>query len=165
MSRRPVVSFLAVALVLIALLNGAWFYSHQEDQPLGSTLSGSGSPRTPSAPGLGSVTTVSSDKIDWSRFAYVQYVTATEHVCNSVMVFESLHRFDSKADRVLLYPQDWGAVGGPAWRALDSKATTILGKARNEYHVKLRPVDLIRQKGQDRTYKLQILITELIVPL
>jgi len=163
MSRRPVIKFLAVALVLIALLNGAWFYSYQEDPPLGSTLSGSGLPQTPSAPGRGSGNTDSSDKIEWSRFAYVQYVTATEHVCNSVMVFESLHRLDSKADRMLLYPKDWGAVDGPTWKALGSQATTILGMARDEYHVKLRPVDLIRQQGQDRTYKLQILTTELIV--
>ena len=160
MSRRSVTSYLTVALVLIVLLNGAWFYSHQEDLPSGFALSGSGSPQTSSAPGLGSGNTdsppeaLSSDKIDWSRFAYVQYVTATEHVCNSAMVFESLHRLDSKADRVLLYPQDWGAVDGPTWKALDSKATTILTKARDRYHVKLRPVDLIRQKGQDRTYKL-----------
>lgn len=214
MSRRSGIIFLAVALLLIVLLNGAWFYSYQEDQPSGSALSGSQSPQTPSSPDSGSgsteflegpvvqpekppqidpeedkalfdhnhagtpqeqepgqpfttttaqgpeaVTTVapgpdvlSSNKIDWSRFAYVQYVTATEHVCNSVMVCESLHRLGSKADRVILYPHEWGPVGGPAWKALDSKATTILIKARDEYHVKLRPVDLIREKGRERMY-------------
>lgn len=212
MSRRPGITFLAVALVLIVLLNGAWFYSSHGDQSLGSALSGSGSglgsgsdgpvvqPEKPpqvdpeedkalfdhgakgsgeqqekeseqpfattttaaatvhgqeatttTTPGLDDV--LSSDKIDWSRFAYVQYVTATEHVCNSVMVFESLHRLGSKADRVLLYPREWGPVDGPSWKALDSKATAILAKAKDKYHVKLRPVDLIKQKGQEPTWE------------
>jgi len=222
MSRRPGITFLAVALILIVLLNGAWFYTYREDRPSGSALSGSGSPQTPSEPGntdspegsvvlqpekppgvdleedkalfdddtkgageqqqekepgqpltattttatttattttvqaQGATTTTTpsldvpfSDKIDWSHFAYVQYVTATEHVCNSVMVFDSLHRLGSKADRVLLYPREWGPVDGPSWKALDSKATTILTKARDEYNVKLRPVDLIKEKGQE----------------
>ena len=222
MSRRPGIAFLGVALVLIVLLNGAWFYSYHEDRPSGSALSGSGPPQTPGlrtgpgntdSPGgtvvqpekppqvdseedkalfdddtkgageqqekepgqpfTATTTTTAtttpvqgqeakatttpgldvlfSDKIDWSHFAYVQYVTATEHVCNSVMVFESLHRLGSKADRVLLYPQEWGPVDGPSWKALDAKATTILAKAKDEYHVKLRPVELIKQKGQERT--------------
>jgi len=204
MSRRPAaIILLAMALVLIMLLNGAWLYSYQEEQPSQSPHNGSGSPSegsevqpekppqvdpeadktlfdhgtkdsgqqqgkvpeyhfstskvqapeatpttTPSSDALSGV--LSSEKINWSQFAYIQYVTATEHVCNSVMAFESLHRLHSKADRVLLYPQEWGPVDGPTWKALDLGATTLLVKIRDEYHVKLRPVKLIRERGQER---------------
>ncbi|KAK0738622.1 nucleotide-diphospho-sugar transferase [Schizothecium vesticola] len=42
---------------------------------------------------------------DWSRFAYVQYVTNSAYLCNSVMLFETLHRLGtSRADRVMMYP-------------------------------------------------------------
>ncbi len=37
--------------------------------------------------------------VNWSRFAYVQYVTNSAYLCNSVMLFETLHRLGSKADR------------------------------------------------------------------
>jgi alpha-N-acetylglucosamine transferase len=48
-----------------------------------------------------------STKLDWSRYAYSQYTTDTQSLCNALMVFESLHRLRSKADRILLYPQEW----------------------------------------------------------
>ena len=47
------------------------------------------------------------DKFDWSRFAYVQYVTNLPYLCNSVMLFESLYRLGSMPDRLLLYPSSF----------------------------------------------------------
>jgi hypothetical protein len=38
------------------------------------------------------------ERLNWSDFAYTQYVTNTNYLCNSVMLFESLHRLKSKAD-------------------------------------------------------------------
>lgn len=78
---------------------------------------------------------------DWSRFAYTQYVTKKEYLCNSVMIFENLHRIESKADRVMMYP---------ATMQLDPSSTTdesrLLLKARDEYNVKLIPIE-IQRKG------------------
>ena len=45
--------------------------------------------------------------LDWSRFAYVQYVTNLPYLCNSVMLFESLYRLGSKPHRLLLYPSSF----------------------------------------------------------
>ncbi|THZ34429.1 hypothetical protein D6C88_10490, partial [Aureobasidium pullulans] len=36
--------------------------------------------------------------VDWSRFAYSQYVTEKNYLCNSLMIFETLHRLGSKAE-------------------------------------------------------------------
>lgn len=94
-------------------------------------------------------------QVDWSHFAYLQYVTAAEHACNSVMVFEALHRLGSKAQRVLLYPQAWGDTNSVYWGTspgLDHETSKLLLKARDEYHVMLKPVDVIRKKGQESLY-------------
>lgn len=44
--------------------------------------------------------------VDWSRYAYTQYVTNKEYLCNSVMIFETLHRLKAKAERVMMYPDN-----------------------------------------------------------
>ena len=77
----------------------------------------------------------SDDGIDWTRYAYVQYVTEKEYLCNSLMMFESLHRLGSKAERVLLYPQQWELNPKPAtW---ESK---FLRQAQHQYKVHIKPV-------------------------
>jgi hypothetical protein len=77
-----------------------------------------------------------SSKADWSRFAYSQYTTDTQSLCNSVMVFASLHKLGSKADRVLMYPQEWlETVDDINWR--------LLHKAESKYRVKLKPMELL----------------------
>ena len=43
-------------------------------------------------------------KTNYSRYAYVQYATNFIYLCNALMLFESLHRLGSTADRLLLYP-------------------------------------------------------------
>jgi hypothetical protein len=76
-------------------------------------------------------------EIDWSRFAYAQYVTNTDYLCNSVMLFESLHRLESKPDRVLLYPSD---MMDPEESNPKTKNSTLLVQARDKYSVKLMPI-------------------------
>lgn len=56
----------------------------------------------------------SSTVTDWSQFAYSQYVTNPDYLCNSVMAFEALDRLGSKAARVLMYPSDWSIDRDPA---------------------------------------------------
>lgn len=83
----------------------------------------------------------------WSKVAYVQYATDVTHLCNSVMIFESLHRLKSKPDRLLLYPSQYSSEGGEL-------ASKLLRKARDEYGVNLMPVELQTKTGTDREYSL-----------
>lgn len=76
-------------------------------------------------------------KMDWSRYAYSQYATDTQTLCNALMVFESLHRLKSKADRVLLYPEEWAADRG------DARTRALMRMAEKRFKVKLQPVRLL----------------------
>ncbi|KAI9157952.1 Glucose N-acetyltransferase 1 [Paramyrothecium foliicola] len=85
--------------------------------------------------------------VDWSRFAYTQYVTNSDYLCNSVMFFEALHRLSSRADRVMMYPaQMLDADHHP------SEDAHLLYKARDEYNVKLVPIIVQHRDGQDSTW-------------
>lgn len=88
--------------------------------------------------------------INWSRYAYTQYVTNQAYLCNSVMIFETLYRLGSKADRVMMYPETM----------MDPKATEattdegkLLIKARDVYKVKLHPVAVQRRAGGDGMFE------------
>ena len=74
--------------------------------------------------------------VDWSRYAYSQYATGSPYLCNAVMVFEALARLGSKADRVLLYPQEWDLTIESA----SDRDSQLLVIARDRYDVKLVPV-------------------------
>lgn len=88
-----------------------------------------------------------SEKVDWSRFAYMQYVTDTEYLCNSVMMFETLHRLGSLADRAMMYPDH---MLDPSVTKGESKNAKLLLKARDEYNVKLLPTSaLLRERTAD----------------
>ncbi|KAI9791456.1 MAG: N-acetylglucosaminyltransferase [Candelina submexicana] len=84
----------------------------------------------------------SSTKVDWSRFAYTQYATNKEYLCNSVMVFEALNRLHSKAERLLMFPQEWAEQ-----ETLD-QTTDLLRKARS-YGAKLQPIDVLRRTADN----------------
>ncbi|KAM0428888.1 hypothetical protein ACHAPT_006688 [Fusarium lateritium] len=89
------------------------------------------------------------DSIDWSRFAYVQYVTNEVYLCNSLMVFEALQRLGSNADRVMMYP---GQMLAPDVKQSDAHAGQLLIKARDEYKVKLQPIEIQHRNGSDATW-------------
>ncbi len=84
------------------------------------------------------------NNVDWSRFAYTQYVTDVEYLCNSVMLFEILHRLGSKADRLMMYPANMSP--DPASGRIESR---LLLKAQNEYNVKLLPIEIQHRSGGD----------------
>lgn len=84
-----------------------------------------------------------SDLVDWSRVAYSQYATDSSTLCNAVMVFETLHRLNSKAERVLLYPRSWDVTVESA----TDRDSQLLNLARDYYNVKLEPVELLALKG------------------
>jgi alpha-N-acetylglucosamine transferase len=91
-----------------------------------------------------SLAAVATGTIDWSRFAYVQYVTNTAYLCNSVMLFEILTRLQSKADRLLMYPSSFSVDTED-----DSTESKLLRKARDEYKVKLVPISVQSRSGGD----------------
>ncbi|KAI2705974.1 CAZyme family GT8 [Penicillium roqueforti] len=86
-------------------------------------------------------------EVDWTRFAYTQYVTNTEYLCNSVMLFEALHRLDSKPDRLMMYP-DYFSVAGDD----NSREAELLRIARDKYKVKLKPIQVQSRNGGDKTW-------------
>ena len=64
-------------------------------------------------------------------------------MCNALMVFEALKRLGSKADRVLIYPEDWqSTVSDP-----DDRNSQLLVQARKAYDVKLKPMQLLGLDG------------------
>lgn len=84
--------------------------------------------------------------IDWSRYAYTQYVTNKEYLCNSVMIFETLYRLKAKAERVMMYPD---SMMSPTETNPQSSEAKLLVKARDQYGVKLVPVSVQRRAGGD----------------
>jgi hypothetical protein len=81
-------------------------------------------------------------KVDWSRFAYSQYATDTQSLCNALMVFESLQKLGSKADRVLLYPQEWMSKR-------DDKTALLMQVVQQKFGVKLEPIQLLSADGDE----------------
>ncbi|KAM0372215.1 hypothetical protein ACHAPK_004787 [Fusarium culmorum] len=86
------------------------------------------------------------DDVDWSRFAYIQYVTNEDYLCNSVMIFEQLHRLGSKADRLLMYPKE---MLEPGAAYSNKRGGQLLIRARDEYNVTLQPIEIQHRDGQD----------------
>lgn len=84
--------------------------------------------------------------VDWSQYAYTQYVTNKEYLCNSVMIFETLYRLKAKADRVMMYPD---TMMDPTETNPASHEAKLLVKARDQYGVKLVPVSVQRRTGGD----------------
>ncbi|KAL2197353.1 glycosyltransferase family 8 protein [Corynascus similis CBS 632.67] len=89
--------------------------------------------------------------VDWSRFAYTQYVTDSHYLCNSVMLFERLQHVGSRADRVLMYPRHMfdpnaseGDLGADGF---------LVKKARDEYGAHLVPIDVQRRDTDDSTWE------------
>jgi hypothetical protein len=87
--------------------------------------------------------------VNWSRFAYTQYVTNTAYLCNSVMLFETLHRLNSKPDRVMMYPSEFSLDENNA-----EPESRLLRKARDEYNVKLVPIKVQSRVSGDGIYHL-----------
>lgn len=82
------------------------------------------------------------EQVNWSRFAYTQYATNRSYLCNSLMIFEALHRLGSKTDRVLIYPHNFLLSENDA-----SPEARLLRFARDDYAVKLKPVKVMMKGG------------------
>lgn len=91
------------------------------------------------------------DAVDWSRFAYTQYATNAPYLCNSVMLFEILHRLGSRAERLLMYPSNFEI--SRAGTDDESKESLLLRKARDEYNVRLKPIEVVARNSDDRKFE------------
>jgi hypothetical protein len=77
-------------------------------------------------------------RVDWSSYAYVSYATSSDHLCNSLMLAESLHRLGARPDTSILYATDL---------ALDTEADTpsarLLQQATHMYGARVQPVEVL----------------------
>ena len=77
-------------------------------------------------------------RVDWSSYVYVSYATSSDHLCNSLMLAESLHRLGAKPDTLVLYATDL---------ALDTEADTpsarLLQQATQMYGARMQPVEVL----------------------
>ncbi|KAL9090453.1 MAG: hypothetical protein Q9159_001983 [Coniocarpon cinnabarinum] len=92
------------------------------------------------------------EPIDWSKFAYTQYATTPDYLCNSLMLFERLQTLGSRAQRVLLYPDTFHHSYPVTYETSDAEAQAqivlaLLLKAEREYDVTLKPIEVLRKKG------------------
>jgi len=76
----------------------------------------------------------------------MQYVTNEAYLCNSLMILETLHRLDTKVDRVLMYPAD---MMDPDATEPAGEKDKLLIKAMDIYGAKLTPVAVQSRLGRD----------------
>lgn len=88
------------------------------------------------------------DRVDWSRFAYVQYVTNLDYLCNSVMLFATLEKLGCRSDRLMMYPEEWNVDDV----SVTSNDVRLVRLARDKYNVNLQPVQVQTRGAGDRTY-------------
>ena len=84
--------------------------------------------------------------VDWSLYAYSSFATSSAYLCNSVMLFETLSRLGSKADRILFYPESWDLTVSDS----HDRDSQLLVKAQEDYDVKLIPTEM--EKAGDETW-------------
>ena len=126
-SRRSPLRRIRVPLIVLLLITTFLIYLYHGHSSASST---------PSTADLFPYLTHKS--IDWSSFAYSSYATSTAYLCNSLLIFDALHRYGSKADRVLFYPDFWDTqISGAS-----DRESQLLVMARDIYKVKLMPVDM-----------------------
>ena len=95
--------------------------------------------------------TTCDDGVQWSDFAYVQYVTNANYLCNSLMILDALYRSKAKADRIMMYPEDWHVAEDNTTNA--SPESKLLAKARDVYQAKLVPIQVQSFEKGDATWK------------
>jgi len=82
-----------------------------------------------------------SEGINWKQYAYMQYVTTPDYLCNSLMFFEALSKTGSQADRVILYPKHYKDD-------LESREAMMLLNAEKTWNVITIPVKMERKSGE-----------------
>jgi alpha-N-acetylglucosamine transferase len=92
--------------------------------------------------------------VRWSEFAYVQYVTNSNYLCNSLMILEALRRHGTKADLLMLYPREWKLPEDNHSGADVGYESRLLAQARDHYRTKLSPIQVQTiTNGNDPTWQ------------
>ncbi|KAI8228239.1 Arylsulfatase [Colletotrichum sp. SAR 10_86] len=124
--RRAVAVSLTCAIFVTVLLT-----SHQlswEQDIFGSSyLAGNESQHTPAA----------KSQERSSKFAYAQYATDLDYLCNAVINFNRLQKFGAENDMVLIFPSSWT-------EGKKAEAKAIRSIRSNHPRVILRPFDYVR---------------------
>ncbi|KAK8131192.1 hypothetical protein PG984_007630 [Apiospora sp. TS-2023a] len=102
------------------------------------------------SPSFQELSSIDASHVNWSRYAYTQYVTNSEYLCNSVMIFETLFHLKSQADRVMLYPVQM--MADPASTDGTTNDQRLLIKARDVYQARLIPISVQHRYGADSTW-------------
>ncbi|KAI9738752.1 MAG: hypothetical protein M1834_008259 [Cirrosporium novae-zelandiae] len=110
-------------------------------------------------------------EIKTPRFAYVQYTTHADYMCNAMINVHKLERLEVQADIVIMYPSVWdGKVkNGQAWltkkiiptlanshslQSPDSREAKLLAAARLRFpRLILKPVDILSTSSGDATWR------------
>ncbi|CAH0057762.1 unnamed protein product, partial [Clonostachys solani] len=80
------------------------------------------------------------------KFAYAQYATNLDYLCNSVINFRKLRRYGAKYDLVLIYPTGWSEG-----TSREAKAISKIREHLPEVH--LRPFDIVSASKGDSTWR------------
>lgn len=83
------------------------------------------------------------EAVDWSRYAYSQVAFNGDVLCNSLMLFDTLHRTGSRAQRIMFYPENWKLKVS---NEKDRKGQLLL-LARDKYKVDLIPITMEKLQG------------------
>jgi len=148
---KPIFIVFTILILGLLLYQGSWAYGGEDRNPRHrktpkvKEIPPKPAPLSPADLRTGK----GADVVDWSKFAYLQYVTASQFLCCSIMIFQSLNRLKSKADRVLMYPEAWGEVGDERWMKLPEEDRKLMEKAKDKFKVKLRPVGIIHAAGAE----------------
>ncbi|KAJ5995909.1 hypothetical protein N7481_002886 [Penicillium waksmanii] len=76
------------------------------------------------------------DEVDWTRYAYTTYATSETDLCNSLMVYAALQRFQSKAETLLFYPDEWDLIIDDD----SDRISELLIMAKSRYNVQMSPI-------------------------
>lgn len=143
---RRVRTGLAIGALILVVLS----LSHFVDlPPRGGLDSDTGAPSQPPSGSTPAIPVKPADGVQWSDFAYVQYITNANYLCNSLMIMEALQRSGTKADRIMMYPRDW-KISESADASTESK---LLVQARDQYGAKLVPIEVQTFSKGDATWK------------
>lgn len=80
------------------------------------------------------------------KFAYAQYATTLDYLCNAIINFNRLRRYGAKHDLVLIFPTSW-----TEGKSTEAKAINFI--RINLPQIKLRPFDVISTMKGDATWR------------
>ncbi|KAL7940825.1 glycosyltransferase family 8 protein [Trichoderma barbatum] len=83
-----------------------------------------------------------------TRFAYAQYATDIDYLCNTIINFNRLKRFGTKYDMVLIFPKAWDHES-----ANTREAKAIQNLRASDLNIVLRPVDILSTDKGDSTWR------------